>query len=201
MCAFCGQINEKNICRECLNKIEKYEKAGIQKYTNKNFDLHIYLFRYEEPIREKIIEYKFKNKPYYYKTFAKILINNKKIYDILKSYDIITSVPLSKTRKKERGYNQTELIAKELSKNIKTLKYISLLEKVKNTVPQRTLNKEQRLKNLENAYKLKQKTSIENKKIIIFDDVFTTGTTANECAKTIKTIGKNKISILTIAKD
>ena len=80
------------------------------------------------------------------------LIMNKKIYDILKSYDIIIPVPLNKSRKKERGYNQTELIAKEISKNIKNLKYLNILEKTKNAVPQSTLNKAQRLKNLETAY-------------------------------------------------
>ena len=129
------------------------------------------------------------------------IINNKKIYDFLKSYDIIIPVPLNKSRKKERGYNQTELIAKEISKNIKNLKYLNILEKSKNAVPQSTLNKAQRLKNLENAYKLKKEINIQDQKILIFDDVFTTGTTANECAKIIKTIGNNKISIFTIAKD
>lgn len=117
------------------------------------------------------------------------------------SYDIIIPVPLNKSRKKERGYNQTELIAKEISKNIKNLKYLNILEKTKNAVPQSTLNKAQRLKNLENAYKLKKEINIQDQKILIFDDVFTTGTTANECAKIIKTIGSNKISIFTIAKD
>lgn len=201
VCAFCGQTSLESVCKECLKKMQNCEKARIDKYLNKNFESHIYLFKYEEPIREQIIEYKFRNKPYYYKTFTKILINNKKIYDILKSYDIIIPVPLNKSRKKERGYNQAELIAREISKNIKNLKYLNILEKTKNAVPQSTLNKAQRLRNLENAYKLKQEINIQNQRILIFDDVFTTGTTANECAKIIKTIGNNKISIFTIAKD
>ena len=81
------------------------------------------------------------------------------------------------------------------------MKYLNILEKTKNAVPQSSLNKAQRLKNLENAYKLKKEINIQDQKILIFDDVFTTGTTANECAKIIKTIGNNKISIFTIAKD
>ena len=79
VCAFCGQTSLESVCKECLKKMQNCEKARIDKYLNKNFESHIYLFKYEEPIREQIIEYKFRNKPYYYKTFTKILINNKKI--------------------------------------------------------------------------------------------------------------------------
>lgn len=78
VCAFCGQTSLESVCKECLKKMQNCEKARIDKYLNKNFESHIYLFKYEEPIREQIIEYKFRNKPYYYKTFTKILINNKK---------------------------------------------------------------------------------------------------------------------------
>lgn len=201
VCAICGELNKEYLCEECKNDLNKISKVTIDKYNNRNFSNHIYMFKYKELVREKLLEYKFNNQPYYYKTFAKIFIKNKKMYDILKTYDIIIPVPLNNIRKRQRGYNQTELIAKELVKSFKNLEYMNILIKTKNTVPQSTLNKQQRQKNLENAYKLKENTRINNKNILLFDDIYTTGTTANECAKILKTLGKNKISVLSIAKD
>lgn len=201
VCAICGELNKEYLCEECKNDLNKISKVTIDKYNNRNFSNHIYMFKYKELVREKLIEYKFNNQPYYYKTFTKIFIKNKKMYDILKTYDIIIPVPLNNIRKRQRGYNQTELIAKELVKSFKNLEYMNILIKTKNTVPQSTLNKQQRQKNLKNAYKLKENTRINNKNILLFDDIYTTGTTANECAKILKTLGKNKISVLSIAKD
>ena len=201
VCAICGELNKEYLCEECKNDLNKISKVTIDKYNNRNFSNHIYMFKYKELVREKLLEYKFNNQPYYYKTFAKIFIKNKKMYDILKTYDIIIPVPLNNIRKRQRGYNQTELIAKELVKSFKNLEYMNILIKTKNTVPQSTLNKQQRQKNLKNAYKLKENTRINNKNILLFDDIYTTGTTANECAKILKTLGKNKISVLSIAKD
>ena len=105
------------------------------------------MFNYKEYIREKIIDYKFNEKPYYYKTFSKIFITNKKMCDILKSYDIIIPVPIHNKRRKQRGYNQTELISKEISKEFANLNYKNILIKNKNAKPQSTLNKEQRIEN------------------------------------------------------
>lgn len=202
MCAFCGKIDSSFLCENCKKEIEKIEKFHQDIYELKEYNEHIYMFNYKE-IREKILEYKFNDKAYYYKTFVNILLNNKKMCEILKSYDIIIPVPIHNKRRKERGYNQTELIAKEISKSIYELEYIDILVKNVNTVPQSTLNKMNRATNSKNVYKLKYKSKqeIEQRKVLIFDDIYTTGATANECAKTIKQLNPNKIGILTIAKD
>lgn len=121
----------------------------------------------------------------------------------MKKYDIILVVPISKKREKERGYNQSELIAKEISKIISVKIEKKILYKVKNTKPQSTLNKQQRQENAKGAYIAKNTSKIENKKILIIDDIYTTGNTVSECAKmlTEKGIKRNNIGILTIAKD
>ena len=159
------------------------------------------MFKYKA-IRDKILAYKFDDKAYYYKTFVNILLNNKKMCEILKSYDIIIPVPIHNKRRKERGYNQTELIAREIAKKAE-LEYINILEKCKNTIPQSTLSKEERIENSKDIYRTKEpsKQKIKDKKVLIFDDIYTTGSTVNECAKAIKTLQPYKIGILTIAKD
>ena len=119
------------------------------------------------------------------------------------SYDIIIPVPIHNKRRKERGYNQSALIAKEFCKNINELEYEDILIKKKNTVAQSTLNKEERLKNAIDMYKIKENKQdiIYNKNVLIFDDIYTTGATANECAKAIRGANPSKVGILTIAKD
>ena len=79
--------------------------------------------------------------------------------------------------------------------------YNDVLAKVKNNKPQSTLNKSERKENTKDVYKLVNFEKIYTKKVLIFDDVYTTGATVNECAKTLKQAGTNKIGILTIAKD
>lgn len=227
VCAFCGKLDNNYLCENCKKEVKKLEKTHIKKYNVKNiyYDEHIYVFKYEDFIRNKILNYKFSEKSYYYKTFVKILLNNKKICEILKSYDIIVPVPIHNKRRKERGYNQTELIAKEIVKELKqkehlnnwqkqrtsysnkSLQYLDVLHKKINTKPQSTLNKKNRIENTKNVYELKNRTKpddiklLENKNILIFDDIYTTGSTVNECAKVIEKFNVNKIGILTIAKD
>ncbi len=207
VCSFCGKIDRNCLCEDCKIKLKKLEHFNIDSYNKKDiyFNEHIYLFQYENFIREQIINYKFNNKPYYYMTFEKIFINNKKICDNLKSYDIIISVPMHNKKKRERGYNQTEIIAKQLSKDVEkqgtNLKYVNSLNKTKNNTAQSLLNKKQRIENAKNAYSINETEIIKNKRILIFDDIFTTGSTANECAKILKKYTNKKIGVLTIAKD
>ena len=126
-----------------------------------------------------------------------------KSFENLKKYDIIISVPISRQRRKERGYNQSELIALELSKILGVQIKKDIIYKIKNTVPQSSLNKVQREENAKGVYKVKNTEKLYNKKILIFDDIYTTGNTVNECAKTLvqKGIKKENIGVLTIAKD
>ena len=117
----------------------------------------------------------------------------------MKKYDIIIPVPMYKNKKSARGYNQAELLAQELQDITPYKKGILL--KIKDTKKQSTLNKQEREQNLIGAYKIQNGEIIQNKNIILLDDIYTTGSTANECSKILKQAGANKICVLTIAKD
>ena len=204
VCGICNKEINTYLCGKCEKEINKITCVGENKYNDKYFSTHMYLFRYEGIIRNKIISYKFDDKPYLYKTFCEIFVKNKKVCEFLKNYDIIISVPMHKKKKNQRGYNQSELIAKEVAKKVENIEYRNdILLKVKNTVRQSSLNKEQRKENIKNAYIVKSSNNeyILNKNILIFDDIYTTGSTANECAKTLKEAGAKNVGILTIAKD
>ena len=203
-CLICGKISNNTLCKKCKNNLKKQAINKIQPTKNKKFyfENQIYIFNYEKDIRNLILSYKFHDKSYLYKIFAEIIIKNEKIYSFLKKYDIMTQVPIHKKRKKQRGYNQSELVAKEIAKNIENISYEKdILIKNKNTLPQSTLNKSQREQNVQGVYEIINNEKVKNKKIILFDDIFTTGNTANECARILKENGAKDVLVLTIAKD
>lgn len=201
-CAICGKLNSKKCCKDCEKRINSQLNLNIENKAGYYFEKHMYLFKYKNEIRNLILDYKFRDKSYLYELFAKIITKNEKICGILEKYDIIIPVPIHKKRKKQRGYNQSELVARQISKNIANLQLENkAFIKIKNNKPQSTLNKKQRKQNVKNVYKLENKGKIENKNIVLFDDIYTTGNTANEIAKILKQNGANKILVLTIAKD
>lgn len=201
-CAICGKLNSKKCCKDCEKRMNSQLNLNIENKAGYYFEKHMYLFRYKNEIRNLILDYKFRDKSYLYELFAKIITKNEKICGILEKYDIIIPVPIHKKRKKQRGYNQSELVARQISKNIANLQLENkAFIKIKNNKPQSTLNKKQRKQNVKNVYKLENKGKIENKNIVLFDDIYTTGNTANEIAKILKQNGANKILVLTIAKD
>ena len=201
VCGFCGKICREYLCKKCEIKIKKYEINLMQKNKNKYFDELFCIFKYEKIIRETLIEYKFQNKPYLYKTFSKIILNNKKVCGFLKKYDIIIPVPISKKRKLTRGYNQSYLIAKEIAKMLNIKLENNILIKTKDIKAQSGLTKKERAINIKNAFMVKNIDKLKNKNILLFDDIYTTGSTVNECARILKEAGANRVGILTIAKD
>jgi len=206
-CEMCETISESYICDKCKSKLEKTELYlnRIDDYSKDNtkfFDEHAYIFEYNSIIREKIIEYKFKNKPYLGKMFSEFFVKNEKMCGFFEKYDIIIPVPMTNKKIKERGYNQTEIIAKIISQNITNITMQkNVLIKYKNNKVQSQLNKEQRQQNVQNVYELNNEEIIKNKNILILDDIYTTGATCNECVKTLRNAQPKKIGIITIAKD
>ena len=218
VCGICGKINNKTICSKCNIQLKKQEKMGIltkekleenSLEMEKHFEELMYIFKYEGQIRELILDYKFNEKSYMYKTFVNFLLKNKKIFENIKKYDKIIPVPISKKRYKERGYNQSLLIAKEISmqisyetnNNIKLELVNNCLIKTKNIIEQSKLNKEDRQHNIQGVYTLKNGSILTNKSILLIDDIYTTGSTLNECSRVLQQAKPNKIGVLVLAKD
>ncbi len=226
VCGICGKFNQEFLCKKCQKMLEAEAKFKIDKVDNQEyfFENHLYIFKYEGIIRKLILNYKFNEKSYLYKTFVNFLLKNEKFFKILKSYDTIIPVPVSLKRMKERGYNQSELIADEIVKQITEISSKQMLKEIlstqnnnmqkaececithcliknKNIIEQSKLNKEQRQKNIQGVYILKNKEKIVNKKILLIDDIYTTGSTANECCKILQEGKPKKIDVFTIAKD
>ena len=203
VCGICGKLNNEFLCGKCEKMLKNQSKFEIieNKYNSNFYDNHLYIFQYQGIIRKIILDYKFNEKAYLYKTFVNFLLKDKKFFNILKTYDTIIPVPISKNRKKQRGYNQCLLLSKEISKILQIENNNNCLYKKKDILPQSTLNKEEREQNIKGAYELKNIETIKNKRILLIDDIYTTGSTLNECAKILRKGKPNKIDCFTIAKD
>ena len=202
-CGICGKLGSF-LCKKCKINLEKQlisETIDFSSDNEKYFDKYTYLYKYDGIIRKLILQYKFKDKSYLYKMFLENIKNNEKMYLFLKKYDIIMPVPISNKRMKERGYNQSSLLAKEMAKLLGIEYKENCLIKMKDIVPQSRLKKEDRQLNVQDVYGIKNIKYTENKKVLLVDDIFTTGSTVNECSKTLKRSGAVEIGVFTIAKD
>lgn len=205
VCGFCSQINNTFLCQRCENKFMQIKTATFDNYQNAPvfFDEHFYLFKYKKDIRQNIIKYKFDEKSYLYKSFSELFIRDEQFTNrFIENYDIIIPVPIHKNRLKSRGYNQSELIAKDIAKRCGKDYCKDVLIKKNNIVAQSSLDdKLDRIRNIKNAFVCgKNAELVKGKKVAIFDDVFTTGATVNECAKVLKENGASFVGVFTIAK-
>lgn len=148
-----------------------------------------YVFDYVEPIRGLIHSWKYQNKRYLSRVFADLMQEKLSTF----SYDVLTFVPMTAEKKKLRGYNQVELLCRELDPK----KTQSLLEQKINTPSQTELNYRQRLANRLGVYRLN--ASVKNRHILLIDDVRTTGATLAECRNVLLLGGASSVDTLTFS--
>ncbi len=208
LCFGCQKENSY-LCQDCqsLLDVNNFHKRYKTKYLN---DLYYPLNykrasqSFKNQLTRKLIK-KFKYKPFVKKLsipLSRLIIAHfqlcEKQIPFLKDKNnyLLTFVPLFKKRLKWRGYNQAEEITKQLSKVLK-IPYQEILEKKKATTSQSQLSQKERKNNLDNVFSCKRKIS---KKILLIDDVYTTGATINECAKELKNKGAKKVIGITLAR-
>lgn len=162
----------------------------------------------EKHLTKKLIHF-FKYDPYYLKDLAKSLSllitdhisllgkNQKSLFE----NSILIPVPMDKKKLKKRGYNQSEELAKELSKKLEIPLILNNLIKTKITLPQMELPEKERRENLKNSFACQNPEQIKNKKVFLIDDVYTTGSTMEECAKVLRNAGAKEVWGLAIARD
>lgn len=183
------------VCSECYEKLNfVYKEVEIDSiYLDRTF----YALRYNRYLRELIHDFKFNGKSYLYKPFAEFIIHmiDKKE---LNNVDLIMYIPIHRRKEAIRGYNQSELLADYISKKLQIPISKGNLIKKKWTKEQNTLDRIQRLGNLKDSFFLKNSEEIRGKKILLIDDLITTGATFNESSKTLKTNGVKDIIALAL---
>lgn len=218
ICFICNKIDEdikgKYICDDCYESISFTDKGGCEicgKRLHLNFktcedclDYKRYFNKVYSPIEYKgiikdaIYKYKYKNNAYMYKLFGRLLmnyLNDFKLNDI----DVIVPVPLHRSKLRTRGFNQAALISKYISRNLNINIENNNLIRQKKTLIQNKLNKYERIENIKDAFKVKCSEKFKDKKILLIDDIYTTGATVNECSRILLRSGAEEVNILTIA--
>jgi len=199
-------ISEYQYCPFCMQRVDK---EGIcHKHQNKNLDKLFFAVSYEDSLIKKAIK-KFKYPPFlreltpyfcYLIVSHFLLIKNKTILED-KNNSLLIPVPISSFKKRWRGYNQSEEIAKQLSVSLKIPILIDNLIKIKKTQPQFNLSKDERIENVKNVFKIKNAQEIQGKRIFLVDDVFTTGATMEECARVLKNAGVKNVFGIAITRE
>ena len=196
-CVLChrrGQI----LCRNCQQLIQFYPAQIKEQLESSEFIDQAYVLGfYQPPLNNLVKALKYKS----VKAAAEVMADLIYLHLPPISADIMTFVPSSRLRTSNRGYNQAQLIANYLS-NLWKISNIKLLKKTKHTRKQASLaSAKLRVKNLANSYELNcSLAKIENKKIIIVDDVISTGATVNTCAQILKQAGAKKVITVAVAR-
>lgn len=188
-CYKCGKplnSDERIICSDCTK-------------TTHCFDKGIAVFEYKKEIRESLHRFKYENQRVYSELYAKAAV---KLYESTFrewKVDKIIPVPMYHRKKIKRGYNQAEEFADELSKYTGIPRDNKCLVRTKNTNPQKGLNSEQRRINMERAFAVNVSRLRMCSNVLLVDDIYTTGSTIDGCAKLLRAAGVQKIYFLCIA--
>lgn len=151
-------------------------------------------------VLDVVHRYKYSRALWFEPFLADLLIRQAKPVLEREKWDLIVPVPLHSLKKREREFNQAERLAEQLSHATKIPVDADLLERVEFTRTQTTLTRPQRAANVRNAFRLRRKTRLNGQKIILLDDVLTTGATTSACAKVLQKAGAGEICVWTVAR-
>ncbi len=179
-------VDEQGVCLKCRSKLNQSPRP----LNIDSIDGFCSGLSYEGLAAQKIREFKYGGKRFLARYFAGFM-NIPDHWDV----EVIIPVPLHRKRLKERGYNQSALLSKFVSKKCGIPVDTRLLQKVVNTQPQAASSLDERMLNLHGAFRAS--TQCRNKVVLVIDDVATTGSTLKECALTLKTAGARRVYALT----
>lgn len=200
-CAFCRRILPKNAsgaCEKCLDALEFTPTGGTKRgdfYTTCVSPLW-----YESEVRESILRYKFQGCAAYAAVYGQILATRIEA-EFAGKYDLLSWVPLHRSRERMRGYDQSRLLAEEACRRL-DMPAVRLLEKHRATGQQSRLTKpEQRRANVSGAYRVHGSAEVlRGKRVLLIDDVLTTGATLSECARVLRSAGAAEVLCATLAR-
>ncbi|WP_294154303.1 ComF family protein [uncultured Clostridium sp.] len=189
-CIVCGEEDCRCLCSKCRKSIRKINNTLDDKIESYGY--------YGGVLKQLILKFK------YYSDFTAGYILSELLVDyILNNYRyeefIITYIPLSKKSKKKRGFNQCQYLAERISRDL-NMCCKEVLIKRKDNKEQKKLKYNERFENIKNIFELKNSINIKDLKLIVIDDITTSGATMEEACRILKKYGAKEIKLLTLAK-
>lgn len=220
-CSICrspGRYNAKQPwCQECMDQMIELQCSGVNcqrcgKYVQDGsnlcadcrreapeFELARAVGPYEEQYRIATKVLKFMGKKYLAPQMGSMMAEKIRREPGFGKIDLIIPVPLSANSMQVRGFNQTELLAKQIGKELGIKIACGAIQRVKDTPHQTELTREEREKNLLSAFAVKEGVDLKGKSVLLVDDVYTTGSTARECTRVLLQAGASRVCIITWA--
>ena len=197
-CVLCRTIlknDETDLCCQCRKNAPLFQKAKsnipfVARWTA--------LWYYKDDVRHSIIRYKFHHARHYAPAYGRML-GMKLLQEFPDGFDVVTWVPTGAIRKFFRGYDQAQLLAEAVASEL-GIGAEKLLKKIRNTPPQSGIHDAaKRRANVLAAYRVMNPQNVAGKRILLLDDVITTGATSSECAKTLQIAGAKEVFCAAVA--
>ena len=186
-CMFCRKLiaaKEDGVCRDCRTRIPRVPSGDLRRDI-KHISFCVSPWYYEGDVRQALLRYKFHGAAAYGRTFAEFIA--KCVDENAVSCDSITWVPLSRRRLRQRGYDQARILAEETAKLLGLPCEKMLIKRVDNRPQSSTRSAEERRQNARGVYACKM--DLTGRRVLLIDDIVTTGATLSECAGVLKKAG------------
>jgi len=199
-CVFCGRVlskGDEDLCDKCTEALPFADNYGKQ--SGEVFDFCVSALYYVNTVRRSLLRYKFRGSSQYASAYGKLLAECISTCPDM-SYDLITWTPLSKKRERKRGYDQAMLLAFATASELGDVA-VETLKKPHNVQAQSELgDRAERSANIKGAYVAINSELIKNKRILLIDDIVTTCSTLDECARVLLSAGASGVVCATLAR-
>ncbi len=200
-CAFCGKVADTGadgLCTKCGQTLP-YTKDNERSHKGRFYDECVAPLRYEGNVRQSILRFKFKGAVSYTDVYGRLMAGC--IRDTLAGkYDLITWAPLSPKRARNRGYDQAMLLAYAVALELDDVAVETLDKRVNVQAQSSITDKYARRANISGAYTAKDPELVAGKRVLLIDDIVTTGSTLSECARILLMAGAESVVCAVLAR-
>ncbi|MBO4915458.1 MAG: ComF family protein [Oscillospiraceae bacterium] len=193
-CAFCGRVGARGACRDCESRLPRMETALRE---GASYGRCAVPLKYEGTVREALLRFKFGRKQGLAAGLG-LLLAQCAAEELGGEFDVVTWAPVSEKRLRERGFDQSELLARAAAEQWDA-KPVRLLKKKRNNPPQSGLGAEERRGNVIGIYEAVNAEKLENARLLLIDDIVTTGSTLGECVRVLKDAGAQSVVCACVA--
>ena len=184
---FAGEISDTFVCGYCQD-------------LHFHFSRTVCACRAEGVVRDCIHRFKYNREMYFGRHLSDWLLDAAQRWIDWRGMDLIVPVPLHPRKQREREFNQAEYLSRQCGKAVGVPVELANLRRVKDTVTQTALNAEQRARNLRDAFAVRKPERFSGKRVVLVDDVFTTGATLDSCARVLQSAGAMEVVALAVAR-